>query len=606
MAINTSTITPLTLAAATGFMSNQGLGANISLSTQVLTYTEAYEVDPGDVGLSPNGVLGTDGVSIYDIWEENVSNVIITHTDNLGTLANIIPGGWMIDGVLYNGSLSGFGGMIAQRISPGYSPNVTYAGRYRNYLGTVTSQNLGANVLPAITQTVPSTVSGISGVMTYHLDRAVNLPMGSTSGQDLATISTVIGQASGYVQQSNMYLAAIKKAEETNLAYYGYTSYQEYITQGWLKYKQGLALVPAFTNIGTMTDSIFTGKFGTPGAVAYVLLGRDLGSVGNLEAKLIENRINTADIMNPMYDAQLRAILSSINSTDDLNTIQTTIESTIPDMSSALDYTDISRCAGRSNDSAFADFAEIGVDLYNKSPYLSIERGSDIAYIIQNIDTTVSANVEAVASTTSLLDSSITNSLRTQFPVSPTNGDLTVFDVIGSPSGYYANNVTVINTAIDELDNTAYGPKIRANLQLLVNFTNYANIILGGNVTLNTAPYYTLMSSIVANTNPTIANIVSRINSNYEYVSTRVGTETYNWNKVNMVSQSLAVNGAMLLFAQALAGYAVDSQGIGLYEYILGLVQDNETGDIVRSILAEARNYNLLNSVSQTPNGYIG
>lgn len=606
MAANTSSITPLMMAAANGFLSNQGLGANVTLSTQVLTYTDAYVVSPGSVGLSPNGSLGSDGISIYDIWEENVGNVTVTHTDNLGTFANIIPGGWMIDGVLYNGSLSGFGGMIAERISSGYTANVSYAGRYRDYLGNVALQNLGANALPAITQTVPSSISSISGALTYYLDRAVNLPLGSATAQDISTISTTIGQASGYVQQSNTYLSAIRTAEEKDLEYYGYSSYQDYITQGWLKYLTGSALVPAFTNIGTMTDSIFTGKFGTAGAVAYVLLGRGLGAIGDLEQKLADKQVNTADIMDPMYDAQIRAILLTINSTDDLATIQSTIESTIPLMRSALDYTDIAACAGMRNDSVFVNFAEIGVDLYNKSPHLTIERGSDIAYIIQNLSAPSSANVETVAGDTSLLTSSITTALRSQFPVSATNTDLTVFDVIGSPSGYYASNVAIINTAIDDLDNTAYGAQIRSNLQILVNFTNNANVILGSNVSLNTTPYYTLMNSILANTNPTVVNIVSRINDNYDYVSERVSTETYNWAKLGMISQGFNVSGAMLQFAQSIAGYANDTQHIGLYDFIQGLIQNDQTGDIVKSILAESRNYNLIQTYAQNPNGYIG
>lgn len=611
MATIKSTVTPLMMAAADGLNQNQGLNLNQALNTEILTYTEAYTVTPASVGLSPNGSLGSDGVSIYDIWYEIDANgnIANTHIDNLGTLSSIIPGGWMIDGVLYNGSLSGFGGMVAERIASGYSANaVAYSGRYRNYKGTISQITLGSNTIPAITQTTPTSVTSVSGMLTYHMDRAINNVMGSTTSKDTAVIISVLGQATGMVQQSNQYLDAVDTATNSNLEYYGYKTYQEFITQGWLKYKTGVVLPAAFRNIGTMTDSIYTGKFGTAGAVAYVLLGRGLGAVGNLSASLAADSVNTEDIMNPMYNDIIARILSNINDPADLETIQNTIESTIPAMTSALDYTSITKCAGVAvNDSEFSSFAEVGVDLYNKSPYIAIERGADVANIIGNISAPSSTLVEALATSTSVLTSTITNSIKSGLPT-PAAGEttLTVFDVIGSPSGYYSGNLRAVNQAIDSLDHTSYGPQIRANLQLMLNFTNQANIITNTNVTLSTTSYNNLMNSIVANSNVTIANIVGTINSNYTFIGQRVGLETVNWNQLGLRAQGYGGIYNMLSFATTLSTYVNDPQNLGGFEYITGLLENNQTGKAIESLFAEANNYQVIQEFALTPNGYIG
>ena len=606
-----STVTPLMLAAADGLNNNDGFALNQTLDTAVVAYTEAYQVTPASVGLSPNGTLGSDGVSIYDIWYETDGNgnITATHVDNLGTLANIIPGGWMIDCDLYNGTLSGFGGMVAERIASGYNANTTaYSGRYRTYLGDETLVTLGSNTIPAITQTTPIAVTGISGMMTYYMDHAINNPIGSTTSKDVAVMISTLGQAAGMIQRSNTYLEAIDAALSANLKYYGYDTYQDFITQGWLKYQTGNVLPTAFKNIGTMTDSIFTGKFGTPGAVAYVLLGRQLGNVGNLASMISAERINTSDIMNPMYADQLTRVLSRINEPTDLAIIQNTIESTIPAMTSALDYTDIARCAGATtNDSAFSSFAEVGIDLYNKSPYITIERGGDVANIISNITAPSSTLVEALATSTSVLTTTITNSIKSGLPTPAAgNSRLTVFDVIGSPSGYYSANVVAVNQAIENLDDTGYGPQIRANLQTMLNFTNQANIITNSNVTLSTTSYNILMNAIVANSNTTIANIVTTINTNYTYVSGRVALETINWNSLGIRAQGYGGIANMLSFATSLPAYATDTTDTSGYEYLLGILENNQTGDVIRGVFAEAQNYQIIQNFGVTPNGFVG
>jgi hypothetical protein len=392
------------------------------------------------------------------------------------------------------------------------------------------------------------------------------------------------------------------------LGYYGYKTYQDFISQGWLKYKTGSALPAALTNIGTMTDGIYTGKFGTPGAVAHVLLGRQLGSVGNLSAMLAAEGVNTADIMNPMYTDQVTRVLSNITDPTDLEVIQSTIESTIPSMTSALDYTNIGKCAGSNvNDSEFKDFSEVGVDLFNKSPYITIERGVDVANIIGNIVAPSSPLVEALATETSVLTATITNSLKSGLPTLSAGSDkLTVFDVIGSPSGYYSANVVAVNQSIDDLDNTAYGPQIRANLQLMLNFTNYANIITNTNVTLSTTSYNSLMNTILANTNPTIVDIVESLESNYTYIGQRVGLETVNWNAMGLRAQGYGGLQAMLSFATGLPAYATDDQGTGGYDYLTGLLENNQTGKVIEGVFAEAINYQTIQNFGVAPNGFVG
>lgn len=644
MAINSNTITSLMLATGHSMESGQGFNLNETLNEQVLVYTDAHVVQSSEVSAYLQGNLVTDGINAYDYYVDSamaanastgvLETVFLPVRNLLGTLEDVVPGGWGINGEVYNGSLSGYGGMVAERTSPGYKPafyyelettgsfkgslgfgnlvlkenTPTYRGRYQTYYSDMTQVTLGASTIPAITQVVPSSVTGIPGSLKYWLDQAINRPLGTNIGTDLNRFLLTFTQAYGYISNANRYLSAVRTTETRSLSDYGARTYQDLITQGWLKYQSGQALRQAFINIGTMTDSIYTGNFGTAGATAFVLLGRGLGKIGGLNDVLTEQKINVSDIMNPMYDAQVTRVLSNITDPADLETIQETIESTIPNMKSALDYTSIGACAGMVNDSEFETFAEVGVDLFNKGQYMSIERGTNVVDIIDKILAPFSEQVEAVAGRNTLLTSSITNDLRNKLPVSQDDTAITLFDVIGTPAGYFASNIQAVNEGLRELDGTDYGPQIRSALQQIVMATNELDDFgnpLGIPTTVAIQNYESLLAQIVSDTG-SVKHIVDKINSNYLYISQRVALETENWNRAKFVVTSTVDGQDKISWATGLHSYAKDFQGVKTYEYLMGLVDATQTGDLIVSTMAEGKNYGVLTDYNINPNSYVG
>lgn len=654
MVTKTNTLTPLILAAADGLQRGEGIRVESNTNAQFSNYTHVEEVTGSEFGVT--GVLRCNNGILYDEFNVLVSNtdpvtgnVITSYIQQraaIGSLSSLVPDGWAIDGWVYRGSLAAFGGMVAQRASSGYAPQYSamvsnlgmvtyqvnsksYSGRYNNYWGDPTKPTLGSSSIPAITQVKSDSISSaeFSGSLPYSFEKTINLPLGVNNGVDVYQFSKNFGMLYGYLVNGNRYLDAVRTVEKNNLNNFGYSTYQQYISQDWEKYKQGTALRQAFKNIGTMTDTIYTGNFGTVGAVTYNLLGRNLGRVGNLTAKLARQNVNTSDVMNPMYEAQLTQILASITDPEDLATIQTTVESTVPNMTSPLDYIDLAKCAGQSNDSYFSSFVEVGIDLYNKGPFMTIERGSDLVAVIDSVVIPKSDDVNKLASNVSLLPSSITNSLRSRLPASKTDTTVTMFDVMGSLGGALAGNFEAVNRGMDKLESSKYGPWIRDVLQRIVDDTNqfvdFSNSSMTPSITLkpNTGSaiaipvspgsindaavieYENLLDTIMSDTS--MSTIVSEINDNYNAIVQSVALQTSNWVKAAIPTEVFYDSGTIDSFAQSLPGYATDTQGVMTYEFLSNIADDSQTGQTIQCVMAEGKNYSLFNDLNINVNGYV-
>lgn len=633
----TNTITPLILAAADGMIRGEGINVESTLNSLAYEYFH-YEQITSPPGYTLQGTMRCFDTGVYDeytvansVTNPNTGVVTTTYTlvqDYIGDFEDLFPNSWSIDGWVYTGSLAAFGAMVAERVSPGYAsrytatytansdPMVTYSlssssydGRYRDFWGDPTKATLGANTIPALTQVVSANVSTkvIEGSMALATEKSINDPLGSNTGVDIYKFIKNFGMMYGYLMNANRYLNATRNAEKKTLGEFNVNSYQEFVAQDWVKYQQGHALREAFKNIGTMTDTIYTGKFGTVGSVVYTLLGRGLASVGNLGLKVTKAHVNVDDINNPMYVEQLTRFLSEITAPSDLEIIQQTIGSTIPNMTSPLDYTSISKSAGMDNDSVFADFAEVGVDLYNKGPYMTVASGADIVNIIDSILSPKYSSVETLHTSTSLLPSAITDRLRNRLPSNPTDSTVTLYDGIGSPTGYYSANLAAVIQGINELDNTAHGPAVRHTLQEIVNSTNYFVSASGpvgeGRPLGSLDPYNALMQTIL--NDPGMDSIVNKINNNYDHIVMRVDIERNNWAMANIPNTVFNDVSTIDTFSTSLHGYATESQGLETYQYLMDVADSSQTGSTIESVLAEGKNYKLLNEYTVNVNGYI-
>jgi hypothetical protein len=526
----------------------------------------------------------------------------------------------------YTGTLSAHGSITAMQLNQGgykvvytgffrnigeglSEPDYTYepwlTGFLREYWRDPKSCTFGSDsAIPALTGVMPARFTQTPGNALYYID----LQMTRLSGSNFFNNSHFINsfnQALAWIQSSNQYLAALKNIENNNLNYYGSKTYQEFLTQGFSNYAIGQALRLSLRNIGRMVEQIPSSYFGTANAVAKQLLDSGLGSIGQLTTKLANADINISDIYNPIYTNQIVVILESINNQNDLRTIQGVLKSSVPNISNAYDFVSIERTSGRSNDSIFTTLADFGRNIYQRSPGFNLTTGKELADLIDSVLSQATQNVEALATQSSLLPPEITASFRLKLPESPTGGTVNILNVIGCASGYLLDQLTQVNEAINQLNSTSYKTQLHDAFRSINNaFNGYLNSYNPGSTEFGISPgydfrlesefnttksqYYTLVSTIA--NDPAMQTIVSKINSNWDNLCENLSYEVINYNKANLDVSEYTDNSQILDFVSSLPSYANDPGGLGTDFFLYNLCQANQAGDIVKSILNEAKN----------------
>jgi hypothetical protein len=474
--------------------------------------------------------------------------------------------------------------------------------------------------MPALTGVMPEKYTDVPGNAVYYTDLQMYRMSGSNQWDQFYFINT-FGQIVGWVLQCNNYLEALKKAEDTNLAYYGADSFQILTTQGFSKYQTGTALVRAFRNLGTMA-SLITAKnsvgqpyFGTANAVAEVLVDNGLGYINNLSTNLYAAGVNFDDIGNSLYTEFITDQLRQITNAADLETIQEVLGSSIPSIANPLDYTRIDRASGLPNDSEFVDFQAVGQDFVNRAPNLTLTNGTDIANLIDKIQSGVTQSVEDLAGTNTLLTQAQIDSLRSFLPFGANNEPITMLNVIGMSSGYQNVIMSEVNEGIAQLFATSYGPQIRDT------FTEISR--LSARLPLTTAEfsqsaatwdtqlenkkdeYYTLIDTIMADTTGNIPAIVEQINSNWDKFTSNLYYEFKNYNKANITAGNFGDNQTVFSFVQSMPGYAADQANIATDYMLYGLTQDNIGGEVARTVLDTGKNDNFLQQAGVTINSTL-
>ena len=532
---------------------------------------------------------------------------------------------------IYNGSLSSQGNMVAMQlgtgelnleISNGYVVAKPYhEGYFKTYFKDPSKDIFGANTqMPALTGVMPEKYGDLPGNAVYYTDLQLYRMSGSNQWDQFYFINT-FGQIVGWVLQTNNYIVALKKAEQTNLAYYGADSFQVLTTQGFNNYQVGTALVTAFRNIGNMA-SLITAKntagqpyFGTANAVAEVLIDNGLGYINDLSVNLYAAGVNFDDIGNTLYTDFITDQLRQITNTADLQTIQEVLGSNIPNIANPLDYTRIDRASGLPNDSEFADFKAVGEDFANRAPNLVLTNGGEIADLITQIQSNVTVGVEELAGTTTLLNQRTIDDLRAFLPFGANNEPITMLNVIGMASGYQNVIMTEVNDGIAQLFATDYGPQIRDT------FTEISR--LSARLPLTTAEfsqsadtwdtqlenkkneYYTLIDTIMADTTGNIPAIVEQINSNWDKFTSNLYYEFKNYTTANIQAGNFGDNQTVFSFVQSIPGYAADQANIATDYMLYGLTQDNIGGEVARTVLDTGKNDLFLQQAGVTINSQL-
>lgn len=572
---------------------------------------------------------------------------------------------------VYKGSLSSQGNMVAMQLNTGglnYVPTGNYIQQYDsegNYLGSIPETvasiylngyfrvyrkdprtcTFGANTaMPALTGVMPSKYTTTPGNFLYYIDIQCCRVSG-TNAFDNAKFISAFNSALSWVITSNGYLSALNSASNTGLSYYGADSYGNLISQGFDTLATGSAVKTALGNQGIMVSTIPQGNFGTPNAVAQVMLEQGLGSINNMSTTLLQNGVTLNNIESNNYTAIISSTLANITNPTDLSTIQYVVESSIPDMQSALDYTIIERSSGLPNDSQYVTMAEVGEELYRKAPNSTFTTGKQLKEILENVQSAVSANVEAIGNTSVLLNPDIVSSIRSYLPVSANNQPITVLNIIGSASGYLTEYIQKVNDGLAALAATDYGSQLSS---LFGEISRYA-----ARVPLDTAEqlaavtyqpippgvyeyqtnetgtiearvvsppgpdywqvkteekkqqYYALVNTIMADTTGTIPAIIKQINDNYDLVCQQINLEYNNWMKANIQISGYNDANTYLGFVSSLPGYGADTQNLGSDYLLYNMAMPNTSGDLVKSILAQAKNNSLFSNVGVRIKGIL-
>ena len=558
---------------------------------------------------------------------------------------------------VYSGSLSSQGNMIAMQLNPGglyetvtagprnttiitYGPWLT--GYFRQYLKDPRQCTFGANsAIPAITGVMPEKYSDTTpGNLLYYIDIQLTRLTGSNTFNSKYFISAFY-QAINWALTSNGYISSLNQAQDTNLSYHGAQDPQQLITAGLNVLAQSNAVKLALKNQGVMVQAITDGNFGTPNAVAKTLVDLNLGYINNLNVILLQNGVTSENIASNIYTPIITETLANITSASDLETIQYVVESSIPNITSALDYVSIEKSSGITNDSNFATMANVGSVLYDRGPISQFNTGQEIYNLLSNLTYTVPTSVANISTQNSMLKPEIIDSLRSYLPISADNQPIGVINVVGMASGYLTNYMQLVNEGLSALAATKYGQQLTDLMSLISRYAaripanaseeatansyvpvpapqtgtdengNTVIVVPGGpgyyDVKLEQykTQYYNLLATIAADPDNTIQAIVKQINDNYDIVCEKTNTEYRNYMKANFTISAFGDNSVYFSFAASLSQYGADRENLGSDSLLYGMAQPNDSGNLVRVVLEQAKNSTLLSNVNIRPLGTL-
>ena len=539
---------------------------------------------------------------------------------------------------VYLGSLSSQGRLVAEQLNNGEYLPVTdpiipttepyrpyLAGYFGQYWQDPTKTTFGSDMaIPAITGVLPIKYANLAiplkGSLIYYIDLSMSRLTGggNLSGNrvfDIFYFIYSLNQAITWVTTSNEYISAINQSADTNFQYYGSNNYQDLITGNFDVIKNSKSALTAIKNIGRLISTAQTGQFGTPNAVAQTMLDNGLGFVNNFSKDLVEQGVDLNNLYSIEYTSRISAALAKITNSNDLLLIQKVLETSVPNITSALDYTDIVKCSGIPNDGVFARMQDIGREIYRIAPNLTFVLGSTFALMLENLRQDGINDIGTISTANSLLTPEIISSLRSYLPQNADNQTITVLNVIGAASGYLLEYMTNVNNGLAALYATPYGPQIRnllelisrTNAQIAIDDQEIAYARADPNYWTNLCSQYqtqyrALLNTIVNDTNADINYIVRLINDNYELLCQQVYFETTNYQKANfsnITAQQLALTGVnsyeiLFDFVTLLPFYGADSTNIGTDALLFGMAQNNTGGNLIKSILAQAKNNQLL------------
>jgi hypothetical protein len=214
-----------------------------------------------------------------------------------------------------------------------------------------------------------------------------------------------------------------------------------------------------------------------------------------------------------------------------------------------------------------------------------------------------------------------------------------MLNIIGTPAGYYTEQIAEVNDGISRLYASKYGTQLR---DTLTNISRYKARVALSQAELDAAAKYTpvppkqtittrvetdqgvsyittpidgtggpdwwqvnlqneitnynnLLAQIVNDSTGDIQDIVSQINDNYDQACTYLYYEIKNFNRANFTTTDFGDNNTLLGFVNGLPALGVDPQNVGTDYMLYAMTTDTVAGEAARSVLGQSKNSDSLN-----------
>lgn len=512
----------------------------------------------------------------------------------------------------YQGSLSSHGSLVAMQINKGTynyarlpsdnpanldadgNPKIVLkpylTGYLREYWRDPLQITLGASsAIPALTGVMPSSLSTYSqtpGSALYYMDLQMTRLSGSNFF-DSAKFCRLFERKFGYLVSVNKLSPDVITTQDipNEIGYFGRSSYEELITGGLSNLAKGEALRIALFNIGTIIQQVSSNYFGTPNAVAKQMLDSNLGSVGNLQSKLVQANVNLNDIYLSRYSEPIAQVLKTITNTTDLVTIQNVLKSSVPNFMSPLDYTSIEKCAGRPNDSMFSDFVAVGKELYNNFPQFNLETGKDLVTQMDFIAFNDSLNY--ISDQGILVPDTVVDNQKNEMIFAPDGSLGTLYNVIGCGTGYLTSQLTQVNEFIEKLNQSKFGNNLHQALNdISTSYSRYRQDYYNNGNSANSlrallqsiTDYEQLLNTVAADAET--SDLVKTLNMAWVNLCEHLSYEVINYNKDTDPTQSAySLDQEISSFPFRIQiNYYKDEYGIKPNSFLKDMAQDNLGG----------------------------
>jgi hypothetical protein len=497
--------------------------------------------------------------------------------------------------------------------------------------------DLGNNIMPGLVGNVPSTyatVTPTSILRTAYYNHATTL---FASG-DISGFGQFFAQAFGYASQCYAVTKDVTKKNTTNLSDYGakVTNHSDISSGGLTGFltvnsQENLTkLGNDFIAMGTVFDYDELELYGTARGLAKQLIEAELALANPIKAWISNlNLVDDIDYYDERYEDIFYELLSQITIDSSFyQTFQYTVNEKLENLSDVL--LPKKALSNTSNLITFNSFTEVAQAL-NTFTYLRLKDNIAFGNTIKQLSTPGTlSNLDTV--TTPVQSASLDTLVAQLGTGTGLYGQPDVRNILGPVSGYLLESrltgivtaLAVISASSDGLNlidgyeritNVAtdvYGTPDGSTLSITVpsgigagSYASYQTAIDAIETELDT--YYNNLRSFLAIGSLELRQACETVHTDYDAIAKQVSESKSLISKAGIDTANFSSNKNTILgFANNLESFGVDAKDLGTRDILLGMVEENLTGDAIKSSLIAGQNQTLLNSAGIIPQALQG